>query len=217
MLRSLVVLVAGVTLLACNAGSRPETAASPAAAAPSPLSWKQPDAYRGIPWKASVTEAQGKITPPPAYCFCSATDDISDSDNCPFAAAADPSKAPVLRTCSAALDVAGVSIEELLLFERDQLHGSMWTFDASDYDKMAGIFKERYGNPTTTTNAEVSNRMGAKFMNTTMGWAGPRVTVELVRYGSDLTKSSAMIALNEYNQRREAATAAKTKKGAEAF
>jgi hypothetical protein len=184
---------------------------------PKSVGWsKEPASYRGIPWGGSIDDARREVGASEG-CLCADEEDLRDARFCKFLPEPDPKKEPRFRSCRASLGVADISVKDLLHFENEKFVGADMTFDVDEFEQMKDIFIEKYGQPSSTENTEVSNRMGAKFTNTELVWRGEKVTVRLERFGSDLTKSGASIVLTDYMQRRADAMREKKKKGAEAF
>jgi hypothetical protein len=207
-------IVAFTILGASAVFGAPQTQPSGKAAAPAAHAWtKEPSGYRGAEWGTDLAKTAEVVGLLMGRCICSDADLTSFS--CPKEVKADD--VPDRRSCRSALDVAGTEVEDMLQFENDRLASTYMTFAADDFDKMRDIFVEKYGPPDSTSDAQVHNRMGAAFTNTSLEWHGPRVTITLERYGSDLTKASATIGLNTFRDHLAEAMKKRTKAGADAF
>lgn len=187
------------------------------ARAQTPKTWdKEPTAYRGMEWGAPFAQAH-KFVDNPSVCICQDTGGAYFGCPQPLFAPLKPNDVPDRRSCKSSLAVAGIDVEDLLHFEEDRLVGAHMEFSEDEFDKMKEIFVEKYGRPMTSSTSDVTNRMGAHFTNESVEWRGARVTVSLDRYGSDLRKSSANIALNTFTARIVEEEKKRRKQGTDAF
>jgi hypothetical protein len=139
-------------------------------------SW-EPHKSRGVPWGATIQEAQTILK--------AAGDECSDRY-------AMPGSCSVYRAKIG--PVPGVSIffhfGKTNTFERAILF-----FPAAQYVVLRGIFVDRYGPPTATKEETLQNRLGATFTNEILQWSGERVWIRLQHYGSKVDTGHAVIAL----------------------
>jgi hypothetical protein len=180
--------------------------------------WTQePAGYRGIAWGGSVEDARKAMDDGRGVtCTCGpAASRFARS--CKFKAEGDPAKAPEFRTCFSSMDVGSVRVQDILHFENEKFADAYMVFRSDQFAAMHDVFVEKYGPPTATEEHEITTRAGGKFMNTSLTWTGPRVTIRLERYGTQINEGIANLSLNEYIARREAQSKEEAKKGAKSF
>jgi hypothetical protein len=153
--------------------------------------WDEPDGFRNIPWGS-----------PPSV----VAEQLKGVDCYDKTSRGSPS-------CSTYVTIGDVRTFVYITFETGGMDRVGLTFPSDAFPRMKIIFVDRYGPPTSSRSETVQNRMGAKYENEILEWAGEKIDIALHRYGSKLTDSYARIETNESKQRRLEEAKKKLKEG----
>jgi hypothetical protein len=141
------------------------------------FAWEEPDKFRGVPWGATMQEAQTILK--------AAGDECSDRYAPP-------------RSCSVYRAKVGPVLGVNIVFQFGKANAferAILFFPASQYVVLRGIFVDRYGPPTATKEETLQNRLGGTFTNEILEWSGERVSIMVRHYGSKVDTGHALIAL----------------------
>lgn len=174
---------------------------------------REPDSYRGVKWGTALADVPDELLGR-TECLC-----ISGPEHhlCKPRPEKDPKKTPASRTCFDDFEVGQTHVHSGLMFVAERLAGATMAFDSTGYEALRDVFVEKYGPPKTTKHEELQNRMGARFDNEMLSWAGKDVEIDLARYGSDLTKGHASISTAVARAYFAAQIKAEKAKGADSF
>jgi hypothetical protein len=156
--------------------------------------WNEPDGFRGVPWESSEAAFRERIK----VWSCSTPSDQRLGE----------------RLCIDNFTLGSVPVRGGYYFRADRFVSALLTFSAKDFPAIEGIFLERYGAPTSTTEQALQNRMGAQFENQVHLWLGDRVRIRLAKYGSKVTDGLVTIMLKTEAERFEKGSEEERKKGA---
>lgn len=134
--------------------------------------WNEPAGFRDIPWGASPDLVRQRI--PSLYC------------------------APSTHTCSGYVMIGDIRVFTMMQFESGGMDIVALRFPTEHFTTMKSIFIARYGQPHVRSMPTVQNHMGAQFVNETLDWQGPRVSITLKQYGTELTHSSGILMTKEH-------------------
>jgi hypothetical protein len=147
----------------------------------SALAFKEPDDFRGVPWGATEKALRDKLGEASAHGF----------EGCQTYSPEDRWLGN--RYCLGAFPLAGIPVDAVYSFRANRFVRVNLTFPAQDFDRLAAIFVERYGPPTSSTRERYKTKGGAEAVNEILKWSGPRIAISLERYGSRITNGSARI------------------------
>ena len=137
------------------------------------LAFKEPDSFRGIPWKAS--EESVRLRWPELRCstlehalhwtrLCSTLDPIT---------------------------IEGIPVKPIVGFRSDEFGYVALSFDVAHFSTVERLFVERYGPPTRQEQEPMPSPTGTTVTNELRYWVGPKVSITLQKYGSTLTEGRA--------------------------
>lgn len=185
---------------------------------------KEPDAYRGVQWGATVAEAEpilserGKHT---VVCTCQAEQGRSRqrSGSCSAKPESDASKVPITRTCLTLgpTNIAQLPVKELWSFADDKFGRVIWAFDSHGYELLRGVMLDKYGPPTSSAVEAFDTAGGASFENERLTWSGPTMTIEIARFGQKASEGVAEFKTKAYDAAADRDAAAKRKAARESF
>jgi hypothetical protein len=89
----------------------------------------------------------------------------------------------------------------------EKFEGISFIFQHSDADRMADLFKARYGSPTNVKRQTLQTGGGATIAGNEYTWSGGNVTILLSEYASRIDEGDVRIATKTYEESR-----ARTKK-----
>jgi hypothetical protein len=114
--------------------------------------FNEPDGFRGVPWGATEEQMRSSVSIERAC-----------SDR--------PASQRWLgdRTCPAIFDLAGVTVSATYTFRAGRFVSVFLKFPSKNHERVAEIFSERYGEPTTRTTDSLA-------------WIGTKAMVSLHRY-----------------------------------
>ncbi|HBN8325602.1 hypothetical protein N7714_23810 [Pseudomonas aeruginosa] len=95
-----------------------------------------------------------------------------------------------------------------------QVEYFMLTGNTDDFDKVAELFTEKYGKPTSRAAPSVKTKAGASFVNDTLVWDGARVSITLERFSTDINTFGAIVLNKPVAEANSRAAAEKTKSDA---
>ncbi|HFT8620703.1 hypothetical protein [Pseudomonas aeruginosa] len=95
-----------------------------------------------------------------------------------------------------------------------QVEYFMLTGNTDDFDKVAELFTEKYGKPTSSAAPSVKTKAGASFVNDTLVWDGARVSITLERFSTDINTFGAIVLNKPVAEANSRAAAEKTKSDA---
>ena len=133
--------------------------------------WNEPDNFRGIPWNGSESELKKNF--PDA--FCMDMDGLCD------------------RGCRSEFKIGAISADAYFFFRNNKFIRVSLLFSPDDFLNMEGYFIEKYGNPTQKDEKEFETRGGLKYTNSIRKWKGKKIIINLEKYHSKITESSADI------------------------
>ena len=119
--------------------------------------------------------------------------------------------------CDGEVTIGGIRADVRYFFPNLALSGVVLRFPANRYDFMHAVFIEKYGTATSVDHEPVQNGFGATFDNETTTWRFHGAQVRLVRFGSNLTESTAIVGLNTWADALVAAQETAHKKAAKDF
>lgn len=88
------------------------------------------------------------------------------------------------------------------------------TLASSEFDHVKAAMAERFGKPTSQETSTVTNRMGAKFDQTVTAWVRRGSVLQVQKRSSQVDEMRVLLTIAEAMKDADAASAAKTKKGA---
>jgi hypothetical protein len=73
-------------------------------------------------------------------------------------------------------------------------------FHWEGYPRTAAVFRERYGAPTRTQNATLTNRLGARIPNEILFWDGKQVSISIRQHTASLDRAQAIYETDLWQQ-----------------
>ena len=145
--------------------------------ASSVLAFDEPDGFRGVPWGATEEKVRAVVS-------VMGCDDIEAA----MRWSGD-------RQCTAKFDLAGMPVGTVYTFRGDRFIRVSLHFASSDFERIAAIFRERYGPPTDLKEEPFTTQGGLAATNETAMWDGPTVVIRLRRFLSRIDRGSASLRL----------------------
>lgn len=160
--------------------------------------WQEPEDFRGLRWGKPFSEAK-QFFPTISYDF-------------PLMAFG-----PIEMYTTKPQQISDVLVVDFTLgYMNKQFSYAKMGFRADDFDKVRDIFIARYGRPHSSSKSTLRNALGASFVNTTLTWTGPSISIELNRYES-ATEGSAQIGKRSFAIEYERAQKKQSKEAAKGF
>ena len=135
------------------------------------LAWDEPDSFLGIKWGDAPEAGQAAIKERNGRTDCKAGTYVGGPQT----------------HCFAWLNLGTVPLSGNLRFTTEGFVWAFGGFPSNQYTALRAMFVEKYGEPTSTKEAELSNRVGGRFTNESLVWHGDKVIIRLSRYGSKIT------------------------------
>ena len=145
--------------------------------ASSALAFKEPDGFQGVPWGATEDALRDKLGETSAHgilfagCGSYTPEQRWMGD----------------RSCSGAFPLGDITVHAVYTFRANRFFGVNLTFPSRDFARVADIFIERYGPPTSSVQESYKTRGGLAATNQINRWAGSKVAITLRRYGSQIS------------------------------
>jgi hypothetical protein len=139
--------------------------------------FNEPDGFRSVPWGA--TEEQVRAAVSVMGCNDSEAAVRWSGD----------------RSCYAQMDLAGMPVDMVYTFRGDRFVRVTLLFASRDFERIAAIFRERYGPPTDLKEEPFTTQGGLAATNEIAMWAGPTVVIRLRRFLSRIDRGSASLRL----------------------
>jgi hypothetical protein len=115
------------------------------------LGFNEPEGFRGLPWGATEEQMRSAVSIERA-CVDLRPDQRWIAD----------------RSCPAILDLAGIGVQAEYRFRAGSFTSVILRFPSKDFERIAEIFSERYGEPTNRTTDHLA-------------WVGRKASVALYR------------------------------------
>jgi hypothetical protein len=139
----------------------------------------EPDGFRGVPWGA--TEEQMRAVVSVRGCNDIEAAERWNGD----------------RSCYEKFDLAGMPVNAVYTFRGDRFVKVTLLFASRDFERIAAIFRERYGPPTDLKEEPFTTQGGLSATNQTAMWDGPTVAIRLRRFLSRITQGSGSLSLRK--------------------
>jgi hypothetical protein len=142
------------------------------------LAFNEPKDFRGMPWGASEAQLRTTLGGPE-----SAGRDI---DLC----LAIPSEHRQLgdRLCWGRFILGDTAVQAIYYFRSDHFVTVALNYAPQDFDRIAAVFIERYGAPTSEERPRFKSLDGITATNQILRWDGPRIAIVLRRYAGMITE-----------------------------
>jgi hypothetical protein len=152
------------------------------------LAFNEPDSFRGVPWGATLEETKAALdkaweATSPGVRDISKPDCLGNS------------------YCWMRAVVGRVAGTAGFHFHEGKFVMGNLSFPSSRYVEIREIFVERYGQPTSTSEEVVKNKMGASFTNEYLRWRGEKVSITLRRYTDKLDTGRGTLVTKEEEER----------------
>lgn len=192
--------------------------AGPVPAPPTARWTQEPAAYRNVKWGATLADVVAAgVFKDGGTCDCGAGREGQTEGFCSPEPETDPARVPVSRMCMTSLTVGTTEVSDFWQFREDRLVGASWTFPAKQYEALREIFIGKYGPPAGTAAPVFKTLMGVTAHNEALSWRGPRVTVELKRFGTTIEDGVAHFFTNTFLAENERAKRNAQRQGAKVF
>lgn len=102
-----------------------------------------------------------------------------------------PGKDPFKLICTGTTTIAKASaFANIVVGQSGVVQRIFLTFDSSNFNDVESALNEKFGQPSSTDNSTVQNRMGVSFQQVMHQWNDGANHIVFRRYGSKITKSS---------------------------
>ena len=138
------------------------------------LAFDEPESFRGVPWGASEQQLRTTLGLTVGEHSCHEISPeqrwLGDS------------------MCFSLFTLAETNVHAMYEFRADHFVGVLLTFDSSNFERIAAVFIERYGAPTSEARPLFQTQGGLTATNQVMNWEGPAIQITLERYGNKITE-----------------------------
>ncbi len=151
------------------------------------LAFNEPEDFRGVRWGASEDQLRKTLGGP-----TSAGRDIDLCYTIPL-----EHRQLGDRACTGRVILSDITVQAIYSFRADHFVSVVVNYAPKDFDRIAAVFLERYGAPTSEERPPFKSLDGLTATDQILRWGGPRIAIVLRRYAGMITEGLGSIATQD--------------------